>query len=137
MSMEPPVGLASMPVTKLSMVMTLVVPLVASIASYKHLFLLQYDPFLQTYHQYFRLFIFQFCAINESDTVILALLWYLFRHLERLLGSHKYLTLIALSWMYTTLAIWGLNLIWNAFIGQFTWLQWNNFSTGSLPIVLS
>ncbi|CAI4820151.1 CBM_collapsed_G0051710.mRNA.1.CDS.1 [Saccharomyces cerevisiae] len=94
MSMEPPVGLTAMPVTKLAMITTLVVPLVASIASYKHIFLLQYDPFLQTYHQYYRLLIFQFCAINESDTVILALIWYLFRHLERLLGSHKYLTLI-------------------------------------------
>ncbi|AJT73811.1 AQG_2a_G0048970.mRNA.1.CDS.1 [Saccharomyces cerevisiae] len=137
MSMEPPVGLTAMPVTKLAMITTLVVPLVASIASYKHIFLLQYDPFLQTYHQYYRLLIFQFCAINESDTVILALIWYLFRHLERLLGSHKYLTLIVLSWAYTTLGIWGLNLIWNAFIGQYKWLQWNNFSTGSLPIVLS
>ncbi|CAI4052618.1 hypothetical protein SUVZ_15G0810 [Saccharomyces uvarum] len=137
MSMEPPVGLTAMPVTKLAMITTLVVPLMASIANYKHIFLLQYDPFLQTYHQYYRLIIFQFCAINESDAVILALLWYLFRHLERLLGSHKYLTLIVLSWAYTTFVIWGLNLIWNSFLGQYQWLQWNNFTTGSLPIVLS
>ncbi|EJS41855.1 YOL073C [Saccharomyces arboricola H-6] len=137
MSMEPPVGLTAMPVTKIAMITTLVVPLMASIANYKHIFLLQYDPFLQTYHQYYRLFIFQLCAINESDTVILALLWYLFRHLERLLGSHKYLTLIFLSWAYTTLVIWGLNLIWNSFVGHYQWLQWNNFTTGSLPIALS
>lgn len=137
MSMEPPVGLTAMPVTKLAMITTLVVPLMASIANYKHIFLLQYDPFLQTYHQYYRLFIFQFCAINESDTILLALLWYLFRHLERLLGSHKYLTLIVLSWAYTTLVLLGLNLVWNSFVGKFPWLQWNNFTTGSLPIILS
>nr|CAI6775256.1 BFH_HP1_G0048630.mRNA.1.CDS.1 [Saccharomyces cerevisiae] len=90
MSMEPPVGLTSMSVTKLAMITTLVVPLVASIAT--------------------------------------------FRTATR---SCQYLTLIVLSWAYTHLRNLGIEsdlerIYWTVQVSSM-----EQFSIGSLPIVLS
>ncbi|CEP60039.1 Dsc2p LALA0_S01e01618g [Lachancea lanzarotensis] len=133
MATETPQGLSSFPVTKLCTLLSLGIPVFASVAGVKYWFLLYTDPFISTYKQYYRLMTFQISAVNETDVILITLIWYYYRHLERLLGSRKYLSLIALTWMYTSVVVlvtaWIFNL--NPF------LKWNRFTTGALPIVMS
>ncbi|SCU91075.1 LAFA_0F01706g1_1 [Lachancea sp. 'fantastica'] len=132
MATETPQGLTSFPVTKLCTLMSLGIPVLASVAGVKHWFLLYIDPFISTYRQYYRLATFQVAAVNETDVILITLIWYNFRHLERLLGSRKYISLIALTWMYTSVVVivtaWVFNL--NPF------LKWNRFTSGAVPILM-
>ncbi|EDO16272.1 hypothetical protein Kpol_1053p8 [Vanderwaltozyma polyspora DSM 70294] len=134
MSMEPPTGLGAFPVTKFCMVSTGFVSILASVMSCKYLFLAKYDPFIEEYHQYYRLFTYQFGAINESDVALLILIWYQLKHLERLLGSYKYINMISLIYIYTTVIIAGLSILTNTLLGI---TIWNNYPTGALPITLA
>ncbi|CCD23299.1 Dsc2p NDAI_0B02640 [Naumovozyma dairenensis CBS 421] len=134
MSLEGPTGLFQYPVTKLAMICTGAIPLLAAIGGYKYLFITRYDPFISEYHQYYRLLTFQLASINESNVVLSILIWYQFRHLERLMGSYKYFSVITLLFLYTTLIISCSNLIFNAFL---PWNIWNRFPSGSLPLLLS
>lgn len=134
MSMETPTGLYRYPVTKLCMVSTTLVPLIASIANCKYIFIAKYDPFISEYHQYFRLLTFQLGCINETDMVLLVLIWYQFRNLERLMGSLKYISVISLVLIYTTVFVAGLNCLINSIL---PWKIWNSLTTGCLPVVLA
>lgn len=133
MSMEAPAGLVHFPVTKLCMVSTAMVPLIASVLSSKYVFLVKNDPFIREYYQYYRLFTFQLGAINESDVVLLMLIWYHFRHLERVMGSYKYISVVSLVFLYTTFGLAGLSLLCNAVI---PWKVWDSYPSGGLPIAL-
>ncbi|CCK72461.1 Dsc2p KNAG_0K00960 [Huiozyma naganishii CBS 8797] len=134
MSMETPVGLFQYPVTKLCMVSCAVVPLVASVAGWKYHFLLQFDPFLSLHHQYYRLLLFQIGCLNESDVALMVLIWYHFRQIERVFGSLKYINLISLVFVYTTVLLAVLNTVMNYVLpGWF----WNRYPTGALPILLA
>lgn len=134
MSMELPKGLVKFPITKICMCTTVLVPLLASIAGMKFWFLLQYDPFIMQYNQYYRYFIFQMSCVNESDMMLITLIWYHFRNLERLLGSIKYLNLISLTFIYTTLVLTIFNWMLNIFISIGLI---NGLPSGGLPIILS
>ncbi|CCE65629.1 hypothetical protein TPHA_0M00540 [Tetrapisispora phaffii CBS 4417] len=134
MSTEVPAGFNKYPATQLCFVATIVVPLLANALSYKYLFMVRNDPFIIEYNQYWRFVTFQFGALNESDVVLLALIWYNFRQIERLMGSYKYLSVISLCWMYTTLILSGSAVILNV---VFPWSVWQNFPSGSLPLVLT
>lgn len=133
MSTETPQGLWQFPITKFCMICTVSVPIVASLSDSKYWFVLNYDPFITTYRQYFRYILFQLAAVNESDVAIITLLWYNFRQLERLMGCRKYLSIIALSWFYTTTIL----AISNKLINLNPLFTWNRFSTGALPILLA
>lgn len=102
---EIPTGLVQFPITKILMICCVGVALTASLFNMKYLFLLQYDPFIVEYGQYWRYFTFQLGSLNESDVAIMTLIWYQFRSLERLFGSRKYLNIVILSWAYTTVVI--------------------------------
>ncbi|GAV52239.1 hypothetical protein ZYGR_0AG02300 [Zygosaccharomyces rouxii] len=134
MSMETPTGLYRYPVTKLCMVGTTLVTLVASIANCKYLFIAKYDPFISEYHQYFRLLTFQLGCVNETDMALLVLIWYQFRNLERLMGSLKYISVISLVLIYTTACVAGLNCLVNRIL---PWKIWNSLTTGCLPVALA
>lgn len=134
MPVDNPTGLHRYPVTKTCMVLTVVVPFLMAVTNDKYLFLAQYDPFVNRYNQYYRLFIYQFCAINESDVMILLLIWYHYRHIERLFGSYKYINVILLTMIYTTGILSLLNIVINVFL---PFIIWNKLPTGTLPTVLA
>ena len=134
MSIQAPVGLLRFPVTKLCLLTDSVLPILASVSGYKYIFLAQYDPFISTYHQYYRLALFQLCPLNESDVILLFLIWYHFRSLERLMGSRKYLSVLSLAYLYTTGILVTLNLLVNAVS---PWSLWNRYPSGALPLVLA
>lgn len=134
MSVDAPAGLSAFPVTKFAMVTTGLIPLLAAISSYKYVFYTSYSPFLSEYHQYYKLLIFQLAAVNETDVILLILIWYQLRNLERVMGSFKYISVIALTYIYTTILISSLNLLVNWTI---PWTIWNRYPTGTLPVVLA
>ncbi|CCH61646.1 hypothetical protein TBLA_0F01030 [Henningerozyma blattae CBS 6284] len=134
MSMETPNGLVSFPVTKLLMIGSIVLPLAASVMNSKYLFILHYEPFISQYGQYWRMLTFQLSAINESDVILIVLIWYHFRNLERLMGSYKYICVIVLALIYTTVILSCSLIILNILT---PWMFWNRLTTGPLPILLS
>ncbi|AQZ11505.1 YOL073C [Zygosaccharomyces parabailii] len=134
MSMETPTGLYRFPVTKICMVGTVMVTLIASVANCKYLFIAKYDPFISQYHQYYRLLIFQFGCVNETDMALLVLIWYQFRNLERLMGSYKYLSVVSLALIYTTVCLAGLNCLVNRVVRL---KVFSGLTTGALPLVLA
>ncbi|CAB4257216.1 similar to Saccharomyces cerevisiae YOL073C Putative protein of unknown function [Maudiozyma barnettii] len=134
MSVENPTGLHNYPVTRTCMILTAVVPFLMAVTNDKYIFLAQYDPFINQYHQYYRFFIYQFCAVNESDVMLLLLLWYDYRHVERLFGSYKYINVILLTLIYTTGILSLLNVAVNVL---FPAIIWNKLPTGTLPTVLA
>lgn len=134
MSMQDPTGLFNYPITKACMVFTAVVPLIAAVTDYKYIFLAQFDPFIVKYHQYHRLFIFQLCALNESDVILLMLVWYHYRHLERLFGSYKYINMIILTLIYTTSILVVVNMIANIILPV---MLLNRLPTGTFPTVIA
>ena len=135
--METPAGLNDYPITRLCMITTVIIPLIAAITDLKYLFLLYFDPFIDQYNQYQRYLTFQLGCVNESDVILLVLIWYNFRHLERVFGSYKYLNLLSLLWLYTTLIISFLNIIINVFIPDVFGIKlWNRLPSGPLPLIL-
>ncbi|GMM57977.1 Dsc2 protein [Maudiozyma humilis] len=132
MSLSPP-GVAQLPVTRFLMVASPAVPLVMAILGLKQLFLAQFDPFVSEYKQFHRLFLFQLCPLNESDALLLLLIWYSLRHLEPLMGSAKYASVVVLALGYTTLLLALTMLLANMFL---PWL-WNRLPSGALPTALA
>lgn len=134
MSMETPTGLFQFPVTKLCMVTTGAVALSASVANCKYIFLARYEPFISDYKQYYRYFIFQLGFVNETDVALIILLWYQLRNLERIMGSYKYISVLSLALVYTTLCLAGLNLLLNSLL---PWKVFNSLCTGPLGLILA
>ncbi|CAH01252.1 Dsc2p [Kluyveromyces lactis] len=130
---EIPTGLVQFPITKILMICCVGVALTASLFNMKYLFLLQYDPFIVEYGQYWRYFTFQLGSLNESDVAIMTLIWYQFRSLERLFGSRKYLNIVILSWAYTTVVIFLISNLLNKLLPGIWWDQYTN---GPLPVIL-
>lgn len=116
------------------MIGTTIVTLVASVSNCKYIFITKYDPFISEYHQYYRLLTFQLGCINETDMALLVLIWYQFRNLERLMGSLKYISVVSLALMYTTVCLAGLNCLINRLL---PWNLWNSMTAGCLPLVLA
>lgn len=132
--METPTGLYQFPVTKLCMVSTVAVAFAASVANCKYIFLARYDPFISEYRQYSRYLLFQLGCVNETDVALIVLLWYQFRNLERFMGSYKYISVLFVALIYTTVSLAGLNLLLNILLpGKI----WNSLCTGSLPLILA
>ena len=131
--METPPGLIHFPVTKIMMISSVGVSLGASLFNIKYWFLLQYEPFISEYKQYWRFGTFQLGSINESDVAIMTLIWYQFRTLERLFGSKKYANIIFLSWVYTTCVIFLLSNVVDMLLPG---IWWDQFTNGPLPVLL-
>lgn len=137
MSLETPVGLNDYPITRFYMITTVVIPVIAAVTDLKYIFLLYFNPFISDYHQYYRYLTFQLSCVNESDVILLVLIWYNFRHLERLFGSYKYLNLLSLLWCYTTVIILFLNMMTNIFIPNLFGVKlWNRLPSGPIPLML-
>lgn len=135
MSMETPGGLAKFPVTKVFMVATVLAPLAVSMTNSKYIFLLHYDPFLLEFGQYWRLLTFQLSCVNESDMVLVLLVWYVFRHLERLMGSYKYISMVSLIYIYNIIGISLLLFAGNILFPRFFAI--NRIPSGPITIIMS
>lgn len=62
--------------------------------------LLSIDPFIVEFSQYWRVITFQLLVVNESDYMLITILWFNFKTLERFFGSRKYLSVIVLFAIY-------------------------------------
>lgn len=113
--MTPIRGFQNTPVSKAICVVTIVSAILLSITELKPYVILALDPLIVVYNQYWRLAVYQLVVINESDFVVVLVLWFMFKNLERFYGSRKYLSLIALFWLYNAL----LNFVVMA-VGQLT-----------------
>ncbi|SCU86082.1 LADA_0D12156g1_1 [Lachancea dasiensis] len=133
MPTETPQGLVNFPVTKLCALLTLGIPILASVAGVKHWFLLYDEPFISEDKQYYRYLSFQIAAVNETDVALITFIWYQLRHLERLFGSRKYLSVISLSWVYTSMIV--ITTVWLFNLNPI--VKWNRFTSGALPLILS
>ncbi|KAI5952822.1 hypothetical protein KGF54_003689 [Candida jiufengensis] len=87
-------GFTNTPVTKSICLISTIVPILLSILSIKYYVNLSIDPYIIEYHQFWRLITYQMSVINESDYLLIVLLWFQFKVLERFYGSRKYLSVI-------------------------------------------
>ncbi|CCH41978.1 UBA domain-containing protein [Wickerhamomyces ciferrii] len=132
MSSSLPTGFKDLPVSKGLAISTIIIPLVASLSNMKYLFYYAYDPFLIQYKQFWRLFTFQIAFLNESEVLLGIVLLYQFRSLERLFGSHKFISIIIVLYGYI---IFITSII--ATLNFYTGLKWINFmSSGPTGIIL-
>lgn len=93
-------GFTNTPVTRTICILSTVVTLAVLIFSLKPYVKLAVDPFIVEYNQYWRVATFQLSPVNESDYMLLTILWFHFKTLERLFGARKYLLLIVLFALY-------------------------------------
>ncbi|ODQ78920.1 hypothetical protein BABINDRAFT_172173 [Babjeviella inositovora NRRL Y-12698] len=125
------------PISQLCCVVTLAVPFATSLMDIKYLFLLSYTPAIAQWHQYWRFATFQTAFTQESDVLLGVLLWYNFKVLERLYGSHKYLTVIFLAFVWNAVLVAALFFL-NQILVQFTgWSWFNTVASGPLAILFS
>lgn len=96
-------GFLNTPVSKSICVVTIIAAVLLSITELKPYVILALDPLIVVYNQYWRLLVYQLAVINESDLVVVLVVWFTFKNLERFYGSRKYLSLIGLFWFYNAL----------------------------------
>lgn len=89
-------GFTNTPTTKSICIVTTVTTFVLAIIGMQHILRLAIDPFIVEYSQYWRLFTFQFATVNESDYLLVIVLWFYFKNLERFYGLRKYLSVVIL-----------------------------------------
>lgn len=133
MSASLPAGFKNVPVSKGITSLSLLVPLVASLANVKYLFYYAYDPFIIHYRQFWRILTFQLAFLNESEVLVGLVLLYQFRSLERLYSPHKYLSNIIVIYIYILL-ITALIISLNFYLG----IQWiNSMASGPTGIIFA
>ncbi|KAG9243803.1 hypothetical protein BJ878DRAFT_509084 [Calycina marina] len=77
--------------------------ILVSITDLKHYFYIQIVPHIWTYHQVWRVLIYQLCYINSTEVLFAAMMLYNMRVIERLWGSRKYASFILLTLTLTTI----------------------------------
>lgn len=87
-------GFTNTPVSKAICITSTILPLVLSILSIKYYLNLGIDPYIIEYHQFWRIITYQLSVVNESDYLLVIILWFQFKILERFYGSRKYLSVI-------------------------------------------
>ncbi|KAK9350043.1 hypothetical protein V1523DRAFT_356089 [Lipomyces doorenjongii] len=98
-----PPGFKNAPISKLFITITVSVSIISSIAGIKHYFFLQLVPHIWRWGQWWRLIVWQFVYLNESEVLFASLLVYNLRVIERMLGSRKYASMMILSYAFTFL----------------------------------
>lgn len=93
-------GFTNTPVTKSICILSTVLTLALLILSLKPYVMLSIDPFIVEYFQYWRVATFQLSVVNESDFLLITVLWFQYKNLERFFGPKKYLSVIALFALY-------------------------------------
>ncbi|ODV85336.1 hypothetical protein CANARDRAFT_7983 [[Candida] arabinofermentans NRRL YB-2248] len=104
-----PKGFSHLPISSAITTLLIVVPLVISVLDLKHLFILSYDPFIYTWRQYWRIFIFQLQFQNESQVIVSVMLLVMtLKNLERVFGSLKFLKIVTVLFFYNMIATFSL-----------------------------
>ncbi|CZT45006.1 uncharacterized protein RSE6_05276 [Rhynchosporium secalis] len=96
-------GFASAPVSRSLAYGIVATSLLASITDSKHYFYIQVDPHIWQYHQFWRVLVYQLCYTNSTECLFAAMTVYNLRVVERVWGSRKYASFIALSFLLTTI----------------------------------
>lgn len=96
-------GLRSTPVTRGLIYFVAAGAAVTSIAGSKQSFHVQIQPHIWTYGQFHRILIWQLCYANAGEVLFATLSLYHMRVIERLYGSRKYLSVVALSFVTSSL----------------------------------
>ncbi|CAK7270918.1 hypothetical protein SEPCBS119000_004331 [Sporothrix epigloea] len=95
---------ANTPVTR-SLVLGLVSSSIgASIFDIKHYFYILVDPQILRYHQTWRMLTYQLCYTNSSEVLFAAMALYQMRVVERMWGSRKYASFIAVVSLISAVA---------------------------------
>ncbi|KAL5318328.1 hypothetical protein ACEPPN_013387 [Leptodophora sp. 'Broadleaf-Isolate-01'] len=96
-------GFASAPVSRSLAYGIVATSLLASITDTKHFFYIQVDPHIWQYHQLWRVLVYQLCYTNSTECLFAAMTVYNMRVVERVWGSRKFASFIALSFLLTTI----------------------------------
>lgn len=96
-------GFVNTPASRSICIVTTVAAVMISILQWKNYFRLILDPYLVDYNQYWRIAIYQLVLINESDYMLLLLLWFHYKTLERFYGTSRYISLIIIFALYNSL----------------------------------
>ncbi|KAK9233933.1 hypothetical protein V1525DRAFT_367739 [Lipomyces kononenkoae] len=103
-----PPGFKNAPISKLFITITVSASIISSIAGIKHYFFLQLVPHIWGWGQWWRLIVWEFVYLNESEVLFASLLMYNLRVIERMLGSRKYASMLILSYAFTFLLAPGI-----------------------------
>ncbi|KAK0103194.1 hypothetical protein ONS95_014990 [Cadophora gregata] len=96
-------GFASAPVSRSLAYGIIATSLLASITDTKHYFYIQVDPHIWRYHQLWRILVYQLCYTNSTECLFAAMTVYNMRVIERVWGSRKFASFLAISYLLTTL----------------------------------
>ncbi|KAG4429701.1 hypothetical protein IFR05_014812 [Cadophora sp. M221] len=96
-------GFASAPVSRSLAYGIVATSLLASITDTKHFFYIQVDPHIWRYYQLWRVLVYQLCYTNSTECLFAAMTVYNMRVVERVWGSRKFASFIALSFLLTTI----------------------------------
>lgn len=89
-------GFTNTPISRVICIRTTILVLTLAILELKQYVAFAIDPFLVEYNQYWRVLTFQTAVVNESDYLLVIILWFYYKNLERFFGSRKYLSIIAI-----------------------------------------
>ncbi|KAH3679900.1 hypothetical protein WICMUC_000643 [Wickerhamomyces mucosus] len=128
-------GFSNVPISRYLTYLTVLIPLIASLTSFKYIFYLSYSPFIDEFGQYWRLLTSQLGFINESEVLISVILLYQFRALERLYSSHKYLSILIVLFLYNLLFV-SIIMVLNVCIPGVSWVL-GTFPSGPFGLIVS
>lgn len=121
-------GFTNTPVSKSLCILSTLLALFILIVQWKPYVVLAIDPFIVEYSQYWRVATFQLAVRNESDYLLVMVLLFHFKTLERFFGSKKYLSVIALFALYnavlTFLVLCVGQLLIIGIYSVFKWIIW-------------
>lgn len=98
-------GFTNTPVTKALCIFSTLSALLILILLLKPYVVLAVNPYLVEFSQYWRVATFQLAVRNESDYMLIILLFFHFKTLERFFGSRKFLSLVTVFALYNAVLI--------------------------------
>lgn len=136
-------GFHNVPVTKTIIILTTIIPILLGVFELKYLIQFNMDYILE-YNQFWRILSFQISVLNESDYLLVMIVFWYYKTLERFYGSEKYLTLVIILFIYnaliTSVIILILQILQNMLVKQFTNINWqlgNQIASGPLGLLSS
>ncbi len=120
-------GLSHTPVTRVALLVSIALSILAAVLDVQYLVPLKPTPHLWPYLQFSRLLTYQTAATSSTELLFATVLLYQFRVLERLWGSRKYASFLVVVWWLDVLLVPALCLL----LKLATW-GWYNYVPGGL-----
>lgn len=117
MFVSTPSGFADTPVTKRLVLFTAIVPIGISLMEAQYWLDLARDPHLTKWGQWWRIVLNQIAYTNQAQVLLAVLLLYNLRIMERLMGSHKYLSYMIVVGTLSLVTTPALIMIWSMIPG--------------------